>query len=1203
MAMTETPSLFDEMPEMEMPARAARPLHPVDQAERERAIEVTRSVLVQAPAGSGKTDLLTRRFLALLADGQVEGPEQILAITFTRAATAEMRARILKDLRDAASTEEQPGEDARRKLARRALAKARERGWPLLEQPALLQVETIDSLCMRIAHGQPLLARLGGQLSPVDDASALYREAARRTIRHLGGDNQELSAAIQHLLSLRDTHLGDCERLMAEMLRQRNGWQEHFPLGGGIDWEDVRLALEKPFRSEVQRALRQAHALISSADGGWLVSELMAVVQYALRHRTDGDLGALATLRELSASSSSEHWKSLCAFLLKVDGEWRKSFTVKDGIPPASKGPEAKQWKARLEKLMESCRRTPGLLAALQQIQSLPGVRYEETQWETLRHLFVALRRALAELRVVFAEYNQVDFLEISRAALDVLGQSESGMRWSEQLRHILVDEFQDTSRQQHQLLEALVEHWMPEEGRTFFLVGDPMQSIYLFRQAEVELFERVREQGLGQDLNAETLKLRVNFRSHARLTDPLNEVFEPVFAAASGAAGARVEFEASSAAVEEVATIYEPPLQVHAQLCAKDADAEQKRALRLTEAETVADIIEQHAERIAMARAAGEEYRIAVLVRNRSHLAWIVPALRRRGIAFRAVEIESLAARQEMLDLMALVRALVHPMDRIAWLSLLRAPWCGLSLGELHRLAGGDDAGSGRRSMLDLMRQNLEHLGEESQARVRRVLAVMERAAAARTRLGETTSFSAWVERTWHALGGPLCLEGAERENAEVFFQLLDEVSPDGSELLTREFSERLERLFAQPDPAVSERCGVQIMTMHKAKGLGFDVVIVPGLERGSGREKQPLVTSLQRPNPETGKDDFFVAPIGAKGSGMKDALYVWVQKQKQQRYGEERKRLFYVACTRARQELHLIGTAAYGEKGLHKPAAGSLLATAWPALEGAFEDAMPTAEKVRTGEVIEFPAARPVPGVMEEIAATTASGTRVRRLPLSAEWTREEHEDAWAETRTLQSPGRETRFRRPEGSRLARAVGQVLHTMLERMGAEIAVGRWNAAGMEGKVLRLLRDHALHQDQVQEAAREVLRMLEMCEADEEARWILGEHEGAASEPSWTGRGPDGVLRTLRADRVFQAGARPMEAGDGYLWIVDYKTSVPLGGESAEEFLRRERTVYAPQLRAYGEVLSAARGTKLPVRLALYYPRLESGNRLDWWEE
>jgi ATP-dependent helicase/nuclease subunit A len=284
--------------------------HPVDQAERKSALDVTRSVLVQAPAGSGKTDLLTRRFLALLADGNVDSPEQILAITFTRAATAEMRARILAGLRTAASTEERPGEDARLALARRALAKARERGWPLLEQPALLQVETIDSLCMRIAHGQPLLARLGGQLSPVDDAEALYTEAARRTIRHLGGDHQELSAAIAHLLTLRDTDLGDCERLIADMLRQRDGWQEHFPLSRDVEWEDVRFYLGQPFRDEVQRALRRAHGLLAAEP--WIGPELMAIVQYALANRNDQALAALATLNELPPASSLEHWQSLC---------------------------------------------------------------------------------------------------------------------------------------------------------------------------------------------------------------------------------------------------------------------------------------------------------------------------------------------------------------------------------------------------------------------------------------------------------------------------------------------------------------------------------------------------------------------------------------------------------------------------------------------------------------------------------------------------------------------------------------------------------------------------------------------------------------------------------------------------------------------------------------------------------------------------
>src|SRR5580698_9395272 len=125
-----------------------------DLAERERALELTTSFIVRAPAGSGKTDLLTRRFLKLLTI--VDEPEEILAITFTRAATAEMRSRILDHLEKARQAPNpEADEDERITLARAALEHSERQGWRILEQPQRLNIETIDSLCLRIAHGQP----------------------------------------------------------------------------------------------------------------------------------------------------------------------------------------------------------------------------------------------------------------------------------------------------------------------------------------------------------------------------------------------------------------------------------------------------------------------------------------------------------------------------------------------------------------------------------------------------------------------------------------------------------------------------------------------------------------------------------------------------------------------------------------------------------------------------------------------------------------------------------------------------------------------------------------------------------------------------------------------------------------------------------------------------------------------------------------
>src|ERR1017187_281860 len=160
---------------------------PPDQPERIRAIDASRSILVQAPAGSGKTDLLTRRFLRLLAE--VDEPGKIVAITFTNAAAAEMRHRILSELEKAAATHApDPAADefSMQVLARRALQHSQALGWQLLDLPAQLRISTIDSFCRDLALQQPLLTQLAGALAIHNHPAELYRRAARRTLERIG---------------------------------------------------------------------------------------------------------------------------------------------------------------------------------------------------------------------------------------------------------------------------------------------------------------------------------------------------------------------------------------------------------------------------------------------------------------------------------------------------------------------------------------------------------------------------------------------------------------------------------------------------------------------------------------------------------------------------------------------------------------------------------------------------------------------------------------------------------------------------------------------------------------------------------------------------------------------------------------------------------------------------------------------------------
>lgn len=1171
-----------------------------DQPARERALDIGISCIVQAPAGSGKTDLLTRRYLKLLAT--VDEPEEILAITFTKAATAEMRSRILNDLETAARNPF--SQDERVILAQAALKHAERRGWRLLEQPERLDIQTIDSLCLRLAHDQPRLARLGGRLQPTEHAAPLYALAARRALANLGSASTELNDALLGFLRLRDNNLADCERLLAEMLATRDQWAHAFLLSGEIDWDEVRVKLERPFRRAIRRVLTEAHGLINAQPV--VAEELLQLANYACGNDPEIDLQLLSGLRSVPTPDEAllAHWKCVCNLLLtggKISGDqdWRKQLNKKHGFP--SEGIEAKRRKDRMAKVLDHLKSTPGLLEVLCEIRNLPPPTYSEGQWQTLRHIFTLLRHAVAELRVLFAEQNKVDFIEVGMAAQHVFSEpTERALGVSERIRHLLVDEFQDTSRRQHQLISMLVRAWDEGDGRTCFLVGDPMQSIYMFRQAEVELFHQVQQHGLlfsGHQISCERLELSKNFRSHAGLTGPLNGYFHEIFKSSERPGAAAVSFSPSVAEREGP-----PSIAIHAAFAPSTSSGKAEAAAgRQREASEVLGIIENHLPQIERAKAVGEEYRVAVLVRAKQHLAELMPLLRQAGIPFRAVELETLGERQEILDLLSLMHALQHPMDRIAWLAVLRAPWCGLTLGDLHLLCGSDARELKYSSMPELIAAHQHLLSEDGRLRLERTYSVLQQAQAARYQQGQ--SFTIWIERTWRTLGGPQCIDPTSLANTQAFFHMLDAVSADG---IDTEFDAELKRLFAQPDPKASERCGVQLMTIHKAKGLGFEVVIVPGLDRKPRPNSSSLVCSLERtlfgdtgPG-DTALNEMLVAPIGSKGD-TGHPLYKWVQAQKELRESEERKRLLYVACTRARNELHLLGTAVVGKSGLRPGDSHSLLATAWPALESEFVQQQPD-ESVAPGNLIEFPQ----PGVLAELAATAhaAPSLMLHRLPLDASRRPVTRQNV-AITGRVSTPHLKSsiRFERPEGSRHARIVGTVVHSLLERLSRMMAAQP--TAGVEtylpplrAMAQTMLRALAYQGSALHRAAAEAVEAVEAALSDRVGRWVLGPHADAQSEASWTGW-MDGTLRTLRADRIFRAGAEPLSEGHECFWVVDYKTTGRADGPF-EAFLSAQRAQYEPQLAAYGHVLRAVHGDATALRLALYYPRL---GRFDYWED
>ena len=1123
-----------------------------DAEARRRALDPGASFIVQAPAGSGKTELLAQRYLALLA--RVQAPEEIVAITFTRKAAGEMRNRILAAL-DRAREEAAPEAAHERRtweLARAVLEQDARRDWQLQLNPRRLRIQTIDSLCAELTRQMPLLSRFGAPPGVVEDASALYVEAARATLAELetGG---EWSPAVEHLLHHLDNDLAQVEELIVTMLERRDQWTRHV-----VDRGHEREALEAALAREIGEHL----AALAAAVPPEATAEIPALARFAAanleRAGNHSPITAWGEARALPAPEPAElaRWRAVAGLLLTGGGEWRRRINKTQGFPPpsAATGPGEKarfeDMKARHGALMERLQQAEDFRRRLHRVRELPPPAYTDEQWRTLEALFELLRLALAQLELVFQSRNSVDFTAMAQAALQALGEPEAptdlALALDYRIHHILMDEFQDTSLSQYRLMEKLTLGWEPGDGRTLFCVGDPMQSIYRFREADVGLYLQARRRGIGQ-VRLEPLGLSANFRSQQGVVDWVNAAFARVFPSREDAG--------------EGAVPYAPAVAVHAPLAGEgvcfhpflgaDPEAEAEKVLALVQA----------------ALAAGEGEDVAVLVRNRGHLARIVPHLKQAGLKFRAIEIEHLGHRPVVQDLLALSAALAHPADRVAWLAVLRAPWCGLSLADLYALCGD----APRATLWSLIREpeRAARLSAEGRERLARLAAVLEQSLARRGRC----RLRRWVEGTWIALGGPACLEDStDLEDALVYFDLLDQLDEGGGLPDLEALKQRVEALYAMPDVNADGR--LQLMTIHKAKGLEFDTVIVPGLGRRSRSEARRLLLWQERPR-DPGRDDLLLAPI-ARSGGSADALYTYLNAIDKAKGRHEDARLLYVAATRARKRLHLLGHVECSEKeGVRPPPDNSLLARLWPVVAPAFEELATGAAKpgVNEGGAAESraPLKRFVPGWRPPapppaVAADTGEAAEAEEPAEAVEY-------VWA-------------------GDIARPVGILVHRLLETIARE-GVERYDAeailawkAGINAALMR----EGLSGEQLEQAVQRTLDAVSGALNDERGRWLLRrDHRQARSEYPLTGI-IGGRLVHAVIDRTFvdEQGVR---------WIVDYKTGVH-GGGGLDTFLDREQERYREQLEGYAALMRLkAPG---PIRLGLYFPAIPGWRQWDY---
>jgi ATP-dependent exoDNAse (exonuclease V) beta subunit len=399
--------------------------------------------------------------------------------------------------------------------------------------------------------------------------------------------------------------------------------------------------------------------------------------------------------------------------------------------------------------------------------------------------------------------------------------------------------------------------------------------------------------------------------------------------------------------------------------------------------------------------------------------------------------------------------------------------------------------------------------------------------------------------------------------------------------------------------------------MTIHKSKGLEFEVVIVPDLQAGTGRGSRKLLSWLERglaqPNESGEITEFLVAPLQPKGADRGKAKE-WVDRVYRERESQEDRRILYVAATRAREELHLFARPAYkvesnGEFNLVAPK-NSLLATAWPALEYEVRKSFEKWKAVAAKANVEMDGLA--------IAASSESNllvmpnavrpTPLRRLPPDCQATQAEASSPVSTDSPIVGMSATRHYSRHEGGMLSRAFGTAVHSLLEELARLRSTHEWEPARaalkrLEPRIAAQVRVSGVEQSQAARIAAQALESTLSASKDPIGQWILSPHAGAESEVHWAGV-VAGSLSMVRVDRVFRAGPAPGSEGEYCWWIVDYKTAHADNADPSTT-LPELRKIFAPQLEAYAAILRNLRGEDAPIHAGLYYPRMTS---LDWWQ-
>ena len=880
-----------------------------DAMARAAAVDPSQNVVLEASAGTGKTRVLVERYVNLLRAGV--DPDNILAITFTRKAAAEMRERIVERLREASRSSQ--------------LDAARWRD--LRQRLSDISISTIDAFCLSLLREYPLEADVDPGFSLADDTEVarLLEEsldAAMRICRRHAREDDDVALVFAQLgerrLRAGLATLLD-RRLVAPAVLRRYLQQGPRDLSAARACEQARARLIALFNAVPggpdsflnDGPVGHPSFAILAADIRRLCNPVSDVSVGCSGGALPGGRSEQALFRALT--------DRLRAYFLTQQGEPRKASFAGTGFT-ADHCASIASWKRHRDRAAELA---PSIAEALRAFRRDLNVVMSRGVWR----VFAV---ALSTYQQTLDAHALLDFSGVLERALELLRQMDefarSRYRLEARYHHVLVDEFQDTSRAQWELVAQLVRSWGEGMGLadgplrpSIFIVGDRKQSIYGFRDADVSVLDDAAAfvqtlRGHGQTRQA----ISVSFRAVPALLAFVNDVFDAVEKVDRRD---RFRYDESDRF----------PTEAPANALRLEADDEETLPLGIVPAGTVGEAAEAVAaeivgllgsatvrDRQTGVRRPAKPADVAILFRSRESHREFEGALERRGVASYVYKGLGFFEAAEIQDAIALLKFLADPTSNLRAAAFLRS-----------RIVRLTDAGVGRLApdlASAITAPNVPDIADTLSVEDRAVLDRTRAAVAVWLRQVDRITPAELLDEALRDCAYRFELRGARslqaRENLKKLRGLLRRIQNRGYATLER-ISDHLDRLAVadESNAAIDAVDAVSLMTVHAAKGLEFPIVFLVNLGRGTGNARAPIRVTVH------GADEPSVSIADYQSESDEDVVA---------REREETKRLLYVALTRARDRLYLSATVANGSCRTTRGSLGEVMPRSLIALFG---------------------------------------------------------------------------------------------------------------------------------------------------------------------------------------------------------------------------------------------------------------------------